>query len=186
MSTLEESLRSFILAHRSEFTTDDKQVIRKVLEHMRENEFRAALGDFEAHGRFLGLDFDQASEIISKLHEKTSEPTGAAALAAFGEDETASFKQHVSPESSVAVAPKLKRHLSDNSKKSKQPAKKKRAAPKKPRKKSAFNMFTAGGGKRKDWASVSPEEKARYQALADEANSGKPAAAAPKSAGESK
>ena len=225
MSSLEESLRSFILAHRSDFDDHDKDVIRKVLVHIREDEFEAALGEFEAHIKFLGVDFDQASEIISKLREKiseaalaTSEPTGAAALAAFGADDNASFKQHVSPESRVVSAPKNKRQLSVNSKKLEQPVKKRRAAPrcgkcgqkghtarsqkcsqncgdasgggaaksKTTRKKSAFNMFTAGGGKRKDWESVSPEEKAHYQALADEANVSKRAPVVEKPKEESK
>ena len=225
MSTLEELLKQFILDHQKYFTAEDNKVLRIVLTRMRDNKFRAALDKFQAHIKFLGFDFDQASEIISKLHEKisevalaTSEPTGAAALAAFGADDNASFKQHVSPESSVVSAPKNKRQLSVNSKKLEQPDKKRRAAPrcgkcgqkghtarskkcsqncgdasgggaaksKTTRKKSAFNVFTAGGGKRKDWESVSPEEKAHYQALADEANVSKRAPVVEKPKEESK
>ena len=54
------------------------------------------------------------------------------------------------------------------------------------RKNPAFNMFTAGGGKRKDWESVSHEEKAHYQALADEANVSKRAPVVEKPKEESK
>lgn len=245
MSSLNEILKSFFEAslENSEFTKDDKAVLRNVLLHVKKKEFGAALREFSVYKRFLLIDFDKASAVIVKLRASagmSSVPTGAAALAALGDpdeglnssvwdsdtllsddllsddllsDDPAKFHQHVSRESTF-TAPKTKRQLSDNSKKSEQPRPKKpRAAPtcgqcgqqghtarsqkcpknckdasgggaaksttKKPRKKSAFNMFTKKRGTRAQWKAASPEVRAEYQKLADKFNATAPTVAKP-------
>lgn len=191
MSSLVDVLKRFLIDHVSEFNKTDKAVLTSVLLKIKEKKFELALELFEAHLAFLKNYFEQSSEIMAKIREKIPDlppvdPFAAAALAAFGKDDelefgdsddevTANYKQHVVPESTVVATPRPKRQLSDQPK----PAKKKRAvatndggksSTKKPRKKSAYNMFTAGGGKRKDWQFA---DKLFYQDLADEVNNGK-------------